>query len=263
MLNAVKAFLIVKQQRYTDSHGVSGYSIGKQCLISNERVIFKAGGVLPALCSFLGETSNNEEYRLQDLLYNLVYIHRAFSLSLPTLPELFIPISHPQIVRSTTNNEAWFCADLEGKYASKHSVNKLGTKFEQDISISDSFNVRRKNRFRWEPQNKKKSLIDFARYHAALRKDLSYIYSAQRLWYLKRVGPLTGLINRSSLTIAFAAMHRLSELSRYSPDQLAKHFQSRYNWLLSEFITVAPLQFIDSISSEMTGHEFMPPGRTN
>ena len=58
-------------------------------------------------------------------------------------------------------------------------------------------------------------------------------------------------------------MHRLSELSRYSPEQLAKHFQGRYNWLLSEFLAVAPLQFLDAISSEMTGHEFMPPGRTN
>lgn len=55
----------------------------------------------------------------------------------------------------------------------------------------------------------------------------------------------------------------LSELARYAPDRLAKHFEGRYNWLLSEFIAVAPLQFVDAISAEMTGSECMPPGRAS
>ena len=58
-------------------------------------------------------------------------------------------------------------------------------------------------------------------------------------------------------------MHKLSELARYSPQSLAKHFDGRYNWLLSEFIAIAPLQFLDEISCEMTGYEFMPPGRVS
>jgi hypothetical protein len=56
------------------------------------------------------------------------------------------------------------------------------------------------------------------------------------------------------------ALHRLSELARYTPDLLAQHFDSHHNWLLSEFITLALDQFTDEISAEMTGHEFMPPG---
>jgi len=55
-------------------------------------------------------------------------------------------------------------------------------------------------------------------------------------------------------------MHRLSELARYSPKSLANHFESRHNWLLSEFISTALYQFIDEISSEITGQEFMVPG---
>ena len=263
MLNAVKELLVVKQIKLTDLHGVSGGSIGKKCSISNEYVVFKRSGVLSDLCALLGESYNEEKYSLRDLLYNLVYIHRAFNLSLSNLPELFIPITNPQIVRSMTTDKSWFCATLEGNYASQHSINKLGSSFEQDTSVTNAFAVRRKKRFAWVPQRKKQSLIDYQKYHASLHERLSYIYSSERLWYLKRAGVQNGLINRSSLTIAFATMHRLSELSRYSPEQLAKHFQGRYNWLLSEFLAVAPLQFLDAISSEMTGHEFMPPGRTN
>jgi len=56
---------------------------------------------------------------------------------------------------------------------------------------------------------------------------------------LKRSKGPKGWIDRSSLTITFAAIHRLSELTRYSPELLAKYLDGRYNWLLSEFITVA------------------------
>lgn len=62
------------------------------------------------------------------------------------------------------------------------------------------------------------------------------------------------------MVLCFAAMHRLSELSRYEPVILSKHFTSGHNWLLSEFIQNAATQFIDEISSELTGEEFMSPG---
>jgi hypothetical protein len=55
-------------------------------------------------------------------------------------------------------------------------------------------------------------------------------------------------------------MHRLSELSRYDPLSLRVHLDRQHNWLLSEFISVAPRQFIDEIASEITGCDFMVPG---
>jgi hypothetical protein len=56
-------------------------------------------------------------------------------------------------------------------------------------------------------------------------------------------------------------MHRLSELSRYDPIALSKHFECQHNWLLTEFILAASSQFIDEISAEITGQEFFMPGR--
>ena len=64
----------------------------------------------------------------------------------------------------------------------------------------------------------------------------------------------------SPLTLTLMAMHRISELARYTPDVLSRHFDSQHNWLLSEFINLSLRQFLDEISAEITSHEFMPPG---
>jgi len=261
MLNATKAFLLAKNIRFSDRHGVTGHQNPGQTYLSNEIVKYKASGILSELCRYLDETANNEEYSLQHLLYNLPYIHRAYDLSYDSSPELFIPIRNPKIVRSRTTKEAWFSAELEKKYANKNTVKRLCRHYEHDPSIGDAFVIRCKRRFDWIPSKKEASLQKYKNYHKRLRKNLFYIYNPQKLWYLKRNNCVTGFMERSSLTITFAAMHRLSEMARYSPDRLAKHFDGRYNWLLSEFISIAPLQFIDELSCELTGYEFMPPGR--
>jgi len=260
MLNATKAFLLAKNISFSDHHGVSGAQRDGRAFLSNEIVKFKGGGVLAELCRHLEENSNNEEYNLQQLFYNIPYIHRAYDLSYSSASELFIPIYNPQIVRSRTTNEAWFSAELEKKYANMKIVNKLSNRYEKDISITNKFIIRSKRRFRWVPSQKAQSLTGFQNYHKTLRKDLYYIYSPRRLWYIKRNNGCRDFIGRSTITLTFAAMHKLSELARYKPERLAKYFDGRYNWLLSEFISTAPLQFIDELSCELTGNEFMPPG---
>lgn len=260
-LNATKALLLTKGSQFSDQHGVSGFTIGGQTSLSNEKVIFQPGGILPALCSHLGESANGEIYTLKDLLYNLPNIHRAFDLTYSSGTELFIPISNPKIVRSQTTHESWFCAELTDKFANQHSINKLPNGFERDGSVSDKWIIRASNRFDWRPKLKLASLERYKNYHKGLRKHLYYINGASRLWYIKRGGNTPGIIPRSSMTITFAAMHKLSEMSRYTPDKLSKHFDCQHNWLLSEFVSSAAAQFIDEISSELTGHEFMLPGR--
>ncbi len=104
-----------------------------------------------------------------------------------------------------------------------------------------------------------KNVQELVGYHRKIRETLYYIHGPTRLWYLKRGGNVKGLIRRSSLTITFAAMHRMSEMARYTPSLLARHFDCQHNWLLSEFIATARSQFIDEISSEITGQEFMIP----
>jgi hypothetical protein len=260
-LNATKALLLAKGIKFSDYHGVSGKTLEGKAILANEEVVFHGGGILAELAKYLGEPADKESYSLKDVLFNLVYIHRAFDLTFKSTPELFVPIRNPQIVRSKATYESWFCAELEGKYANERVVAKLAPRYERDHGITDRYLIRARRRFRWEPRKKAASLARFRNYHRRLRCDLYYIHSPQRLWYIKRSGNVPGIISRSSLTLTFAAMHRLSELSRYAPDCLARHFEGQHNWLLSEFITVAPMQFIDEVSSELTGREFMIPGR--
>jgi hypothetical protein len=98
-----------------------------------------------------------------------------------------------------------------------------------------------------------------ALFQRQLRPDLQYLNGAQTLWYAKAnvTGPKR--LQRSPLTLTLAAMHRLSELCRYRPMELSAFFGGPKNWLLSEFIQMAPLQFFDEISAEITGHQFMTP----
>lgn len=107
--------------------------------------------------------------------------------------------------------------------------------------------------------NKTQNIERLKNYHKTVRKDIHYIYGNNELWYFKRNG-FDNIIDKNSITITFALMHRLSELSRYNPIRLKKHFDCQHNWLLSEFINLAPTQFIYNIACEITGQEFKIPG---
>src|SRR4051812_26852549 len=67
------------------------------------------------------------------------------------------------------------------------------------------------------------------------------------------------------LPAASSTLERASELidakeiCRYRPLELASHLSGQKNWLLSEFIQMSPVQFIDEIASELTGHQFLMP----
>lgn len=263
-LNATKALLTVKARTFSESHGVIGESTGTKTSLSSEIVTFKPGGILAALCNYLGETSNNEDYSLKDLLYNLPYIHRAFHLSFVGHADLFFPVTEPIYVRRKRSSEAWFQFEVtDRQHKDKHFLNILPDGFEKDKGIADRFVVRLRRRFRWEwgAYDRQVNLNRLTNYHRRVRKHLHYIHGPRCLWYVKRAAGRSGYIDRNPLTLAFAAMHRLSELSRYEPFLLQRHFGSQHNWLLSEFLSTSPDQFIDQISSEITSQDFMIPGR--
>ena len=213
------------------------------------------------LCRYFDESADNHSYSLKDLLYNLPFIHRAYNLTFKSQPELFIPIKEPLFVKKSNSTECFFRAEIEKSFELRYTLGKLPKIFEHDKGIPDKFIIRTRNNFRWEFGKKQKddNLRRITNFHKKIRKKTYYIYGPTRLWYIKRDGKIKGLIDRSSLTITFSAMHKLSELARYSPSSLAKHFNSRHNWLLSEFISKSLYQFIDEISAEITGQEFMIP----
>jgi len=262
-LNCVKTLLIVKNIGFIEQHGVSGYTIQNTFSLSGEMVKFKGAGILASLCTYLDEyPSQVAEYSLRSIFYNLPYIHRAYTLTFISAAELFIPISNALFMFDRVRKESWLVADIDKRYQNQHTINKLPNGYKQDTLNPNEWKIRRNKKFKWDLKKDGETVAmnNLKDYHRKVRKDFYYISGRTRLWYIKRKSNAQSIIQRSTLTLTFAAMHRLSELSRYQPLRLSKHLNNQYNWLLSEFIRFAPYQFIDEISSEITGLEFMIPG---
>jgi hypothetical protein len=100
-------------------------------------------------------------------------------------------------------------------------------------------------------------LDDLRTLHETLRSHLHYINANETLWYLKTDG--AGRIDRRSMTLTLAAMHRLSEICRYRPSELLSLLNGQKNWLLSEFLSRVPSQYLDEIACEITQHQLMIP----
>jgi len=263
MLNATKTLLEVKGVKYNSkSHGVSGKAPKDKFILKYEKVIFKGDGVLSALCRTIGENCKSDTINLKDILRNLPYIHRAYTLTYTSDSELFIPIEKPHFVVMNRKNKVYFVAEITSHFANNHTINKLPDCYERDLNFKDRFVIRDKKCIKWNfgKSEEKSNVTRLLNYIKRIRKNTYYIFGNEYLWYIKRNNKIPGVLNRSSLSLAYAGMHRLSELSRYNPLALSKHFISKHNFLLNEFINLAPRQFIDEIASEITGKEFMIPG---
>jgi hypothetical protein len=265
LLNATKALLIVRSSKHKDIHGVSGERAEKaKAYLGVEKIKFGTAGVLPALCAYLGESSVNTEYSLKDLLWNLPFVHRAFRHTYSSAPELFIPIENACYVRHPNTNQAWFQASVVSKYCDNRILRHIPNSFECFQKNSQTF-IRRKKRFDWiigkiTKSKEVEGIKSLTNYHSSIRRLIVPITGNRDLWYLKKNLKENPVTERHSLTIIFAAMHRLSELARYDPDGLERHLSGNSNWLITEFIQLAPSQFIDQISSEITGLQFWKPG---
>ena len=264
-LNATKSLLVYKNIGFDDKHGVSGKKVDGHHNLQNEKVFLKPKGIVSSLSIYLKEPipARGVEYDLKHILYNLEFIHRAYHLTYGG-SELFIPIVNPRFVHDKSRKKGWFEAQLEAEHSSRATVTKLiGFGLDNKYDNSFCYTIRRNKDFDWEaPRNKPtgRSLNSLSRYHLKIRKQLRYIYSPNNIWYIKRKDLRNVIIDRSTLPLTFIAMHRLSELSRYHPQMLKNHLEQKASWLLSEFITKSMVQFIDQISSEMTGMDFRMTG---
>lgn len=260
-LNATKCLLAVRRLQAADSHGVAGEAISGAVSLTKEAITLHTSGVLAALANYLRYPASKQTLNLKQALYNLPYIHRAFTLTFASVPELYVPLSEPEFVRKEGSSEAWVQGKFPKFYSSNAVLKKLPVGWERDAGREDVCMIRRKARFKWEDGASHEANIQrLTAYHVTTRRDIQYIVGSTRLWYLKQSPKTSLLVRQPPLVLSIAAMHRLSELARYSPDVFAKHFDSKHNWLISDFIRLAPMQVIDELSSEITGYELLRPG---
>ncbi|HEA53417.1 hypothetical protein LCGC14_0720680 [marine sediment metagenome] len=258
-LNAAKALLTASGQNFKENHGVGGRTKGNRRALDNEVVDFQGGGILPALCKFLGEPDNaGKDFTLKDLFWQIPFIHRAFCLTYKGSTELFIPLVKTRFMRKDGSKEAWFQSEIDKRYISSHTKDNVRPGFEL-FENNGTYEIRRKRRFKWSGRDIEDSLRNFEIYHKQIRRRIVPIYASGNRWYLKKSVKGHDKIMNSQLVLIFAAMHRLSELSRYDPILFGGHFKVNHNWLLSEFIKSAPNQFVYGVASEITGLEFIKP----
>lgn len=219
-LNATKALLTFKEVAFSLKHGVSGKKLPGRVNILNELVSIHPRGVLAGLIRYLGELipSGKETYNLKDILYNLEYIHRAYKMTFSNQPELFLPVEDIRFVHDKHRKVGWLEIKLEPQYSNQSSMKKLsGYSIDRYYSNNTSYVIRRNKTFHWNaPRNKPtaKSIKSFVNYYHNNRRNYRYIYSPNKLWYIKRKNVANGIIDRNTLILTFAAMHRLSEMSR-------------------------------------------------
>lgn len=94
-LNASKALLSISGVSLDNiSHGITQDRYAQRSSsLENTKVIFLGSGVLNELSKYFLEDVNKREYVIKDLFYNIPCIHRAFCITFPNSPELFIPIN--------------------------------------------------------------------------------------------------------------------------------------------------------------------------
>jgi hypothetical protein len=265
-LNAAKALLTVKGVTFTERHGVSGeFDPTSRRALSNEVVKIRGAGIVAALASYLEEPEEKTEHTMKELLGNLPYIHRAFRHTYASQTELFIPIVKPVYRQHPTERYVWFSAEVQGRFADNRTLRMLPDKFEVDKGWTSTCVIRTKKRVKWSRRGESKEARDAAlkrlwTLHRKTRIYVKYISGQLDYWYVKRPGSPTSTLHRYDMTIAIAAMHRLSELSRYDPRGLVRYLEGKENWLISEFIQLAPKQFLDELVCEMTSLELRLPG---
>lgn len=260
-MNAAKALLTAKGITFNEYHGVKAHNMrnhSSKISLTNEGVKIKQQGVLPSLSEYFGESETANTFSLQELLFNLPYIHRTYCLTYPSQTDMFIPIKDAEFVVDKSIKQAFFRAKLSKDFSTSWVIKRLPAAFIQD---TDKGVVRSSTTVSFSrPSKPTDSEIDnILELHKTLRQDLQYINGAETLWYIKSDTSGPKRISKLPSTLTLAAMHRLSELSRYKPLELDSFLSGQKNWLLSEFIQQAPNQFFDEIASEITGHQFLIP----
>ena len=270
IMNATKALLSIHGVSMENiSHGVSSSRQNTHGSIRQDEIIYTGSGVLFELSKYLGEGPlNKTTYKVFDLLYNLPCIHRTFTITYSDMPDLFVPINniYYDVFKNVVQDrfDSYIRFNLCQRYDINQIIRNLHNSIEKVSKENESFYLLKA---RWSyPIGAKPHdialLINL--YHSKIGKNFYYISGATPLWYIKKnLARNSHLIDRHSLTLIYGVMHWLSELVRYSPDVFDKVMNSRQNWLVQEFVNMALPQFIDEISSEITGADILCPGLRN
>jgi len=96
-MNAVKALLVAKGVSFDEMHGISAHPRvvgGKKKTFAGEGIKLHSKGVLPSLSMYYGELEPSKTHTLQELFFNMVFIHRTYCLTYSSQQEMFLPLAN-------------------------------------------------------------------------------------------------------------------------------------------------------------------------
>ncbi len=258
-LNAAKALLTSKNVTFDPFHGVKEWQTGNvsRDALKKVGIEVKPVGVLPSLSVYFGETETHTRHSLQDLLFNMPFIHRTYCLTYKSQVEMFLPLKDSAYMFDSDTNQAYLSAKVSRDFLSRRIVRRL----PHSLVAAGPDVIRSRASVDFiKPRNPTEAdLRNLSELHHQLRIDICYINGVETLWYAKLLTNGPRRLNRQTPTLVLGAMHRLSELCRYHPMEFRSYLDGQANWLLSEFIQMSPSEYIDQIASDLTGHQFLLP----
>jgi uncharacterized protein (UPF0332 family) len=260
-MNAIQALLASKDISFKGHHGVKAGNESRETgmeWLKQESVKIKNTGVLPSLAeAYFQESETTKTHSLDDLFYNMPFIHRTYCLTFEESAELFVPVKDCEYVQDSETNKIFFRAVTAKDIDWSEVKTILPPSLTEDQSRGSSMRSRESVPLISSNPLGPDEISALRKLHRQLRLDLYYINGSLPLWYLRTRS--SRVLSRSQLTIILAAMHRLSEICRYHPSTLVKVMNGPINWLLHEFITMSPAQFFDEVAAEITGYQFLIP----
>ena len=263
-MNATKALLSAKGVVFDEHHGIRAHNSrgpASKIALSNEGVRIMNRGIAPALSQYLGELETSNTHSLEELFFNLPCIHRTFCLTYKNQKDMFIPLTNCSIKFDSATSTAYFSAQLSKDFTGSTHIRRLPPSLVSDPAVNDGQAIRSVATAALPSAvvGTDAELAAVANLLRTLRPDINYLNGSQTLWYAKGVVPGPARLERSPLTSTLVAMHRLSEICRYRPLELASFLTGHKNWLLNEFVRMSPSQFLDELAAELTGQQFMMP----
>jgi hypothetical protein len=127
--------LVAKGLAFDPHHGVKANNLrtpGARKSLSNEGIRIGSRGILPALSSYLGELELDKTHTMQEVLFNLPYVHRTYCLTYKNQQDLFIPLLNTEFVLDQATMQAYFRAKLSVDFAHARHIKHLPASLIRD-----------------------------------------------------------------------------------------------------------------------------------
>ena len=168
-MNAAKALLEAKSATYVAHHGVTEATphgpVRRKMSLSNLKVKIKQSGIVPSLSAYYREAETVRTHAMDDLFYNLPFIHRTFCLTYASLTDMFLPIKEDEFVRKKATGEIFFRAKFVSDISVRSVRNKLPQSVEMDPDCPNG--IRSKARVIWAHATKPNAAHDSPHFQMA------------------------------------------------------------------------------------------------